>query len=174
MAVIGRANVIGGAGIMGGYVSAGAPGGGTDEVQTITTTGTPTGGTFKLSFEGILTASIAFNSSAAALDTILEALPNIGSGGVACAGGALPTGITVTFNSQLLGRKAVPLLVLADNQMTGGTAPTVAIVETTPGVTATGRGAATGAELTDITNGKKYINTSATSLPTWVVVGTQT
>jgi hypothetical protein len=59
-------------------------------VQTLTTTGTPTGGTVPLSFDGRST-TVAFNASAAAVQTALEGLPNIGTGNVVCGGGPLPT-----------------------------------------------------------------------------------
>jgi hypothetical protein len=154
--------------------SAGVPGVGTDEVQTIATTGTPTGGTFRLSYEGLVTAAIAFDAAAATIDTALEALPSIGTGGVTCAGGPLPTGVTVTFNSQNLGRKAVPLIALHTNSLTGGTTPTVTITETTPGVDAFGRGAGKGSMVTDVTNGVLYINTGTANVPVWTKVGTQT
>jgi hypothetical protein len=154
--------------------SAGAPGVGTDEVQTIATTGTPTGGTFRLSYEGLVTSALPFDCSAAAMDTALELLPSIGSGGVTCAAGPLPTGITVTFNSQNLGRKAVPLIALHTNSLTGGTTPTVTITETTPGVDAFGRGAGKGSMVTDVTNGVLYINTGTANVPVWTKVGTQT
>jgi hypothetical protein len=41
-------------------------------------------------------------------------------------------------------------------------------------VTATGRGAPTGAGLIDTTNGIQYINTGTALAPTWTKVGTQT
>lgn len=55
----------------------------------------------------------------------------------------------------------------------GAAAPSVAVVETTPGVTATGRGAGCGTQLNDTTNGKAYINTGTTVAPTWTVIGSQ-
>jgi hypothetical protein len=71
---------------------------GTSEVQTITITGTPTGGTFTLTFAGATTSAIAYNASAATVQTALEALSTIGSGNVLCAGGALPgAAVTATF-----------------------------------------------------------------------------
>lgn len=157
----------------GPLTNAGAPSAGTSEVQTVATTGTPTGGTFKLSYKGQVTAAIAHNAAAAAVISALEALSTIGSGNVTGGGGPLPTGVTVTF-AGALARKAVPLLVLADNSLTGGTTPTVTITETTPGVTATHRGAPKGAILVDTTNGVAYVNTGSISAPTWTVAGTQT
>jgi hypothetical protein len=80
--------------------------------------------------------------------------------------------ITVTFVSALA-KMAVSTLAVSDNSMTG-TAPTLAVAETTPGVDATGRGAGLGRLLVDTTNAKLYIATASGSTPTWVVVGTQT
>jgi len=153
--------------------SAGAPSAGTDEVQTITTTGTPAGGVFRLSYQGLSTGDIAYNAAAAAVDTALEALTNIGAGGVTCAGGPLPTGVTVTFTGALA-KTAVPTLVLSYNGLTGGASPSVTIAETTPGVDATGKGAPKGALLIRLDTGVLMINTGTAAAPTWVSVGSQT
>src|SRR5215217_5547460 len=61
--------------------------GGANEQQTVTITGTPTGGTFTLTYAGATTAAIAYNAAAAAVTTALEALPNIGPGNVLTSGG---------------------------------------------------------------------------------------
>jgi hypothetical protein len=166
-------------GVMRGYSSAGAPTAGVNEVQTITIGGTPTGGTFKLTFDGYTTAAITWSATngtlVANVDAALEALPNIGTGGVTTAVGTMTAGIgtlTVTFAGNLAAI-AVPTITVADNSMTG-TAPTIAVAETTAGVTPSGKGAPTGASLTDTTNGKVYINTGTALAPTWTVVGTQT
>jgi hypothetical protein len=42
---------------------AGTPSAGTDEVQTITFGGTPTGGTFTLTFQGVTTAAISWSAT---------------------------------------------------------------------------------------------------------------
>jgi hypothetical protein len=117
--------------------SAGAPGAGTDEVQTITIGGTPTGGTFKLGFKGQTTAAIAWSATNATLianiQAALRALATIGGANVNVAVGAMTAGIgtaTVTFVSAL-GKKAVPTISVVQNALTG-TAPTVAVAETTP------------------------------------------
>src|SRR6266851_2158143 len=80
---------------------------GTAAVQTITTTGTPTGGTFTLSFNGVTTTALQWNVSAANVQLALRALSNIGGTLVTCAGGVLPAGITVTFSGTLLGPQPV-------------------------------------------------------------------
>jgi hypothetical protein len=158
-----------------GLTVAGAPVAGTDEVQTITITGTPTGGTFRLKFGDAVSAAIAYNAAAAAVDTALEALPGIGTGGVVCAGGALPgVAVTVTFSGAGLARRPQPLLEVVNAALTGGTTPAVAVTETTPGVAETGIGAPKGALMTDTDNGILYINTGTAENPVWTKVGVQT
>ena len=102
------------------------------EVQTVTVSGTPTGGSYKLSLDGEETASIAFDAAASAVQSALEALANVGVGGVAVTGSAGGP-YTVTFQNQNAGDN-VSLLVISTNALTGGTAPTVAAVEATAGV----------------------------------------
>jgi hypothetical protein len=109
-------------------------GAGTNAVQTITVTGTPTGGTFTLNFDGATTTTILYNSTAAQLQAILDALPTIGTGNTLVAGGALPgTPLTVTFRNTL-GGAPQPLMTLITNSLTGGSTPTVTPTTTTPGV----------------------------------------
>jgi hypothetical protein len=147
------------------HSTAGAPTNGTNEVQTVTITGTPAGGTWKLAYRGQATSALAHNISGANLQIALRALGLIGADGVSVSGNGP---YVVTFQGRL-GKLAVPLLTLHTNSLTGGTSPTVTIVETTPGVTATARTAATGAVLVRSDTGAVYVNQSATSLaPNWV------
>lgn len=105
-----------------------------NEVQTVTITGTPTGGTFTLTFNGATTAAIAYNATAAAVDTALELLSTIGTNGVTVAGGPGPgTPYTVTFSGTTLAAQDVPQMTAAGS-FTGGTSPTIAVTTTTPGV----------------------------------------
>jgi len=151
----------------------------TNEVQTLTiAAGPPTGGTFQLEFDGQTTAPIAWsatnNTLLANIDAALEALSNIEAGDIACAATTLTAGVgalTITFSGTLAATD-VALITVADNSLTGNTG-TVAVAETTPGVTATARGAKIGATLTDTTNGVLYINTGTALAPTWTKVGTQ-
>lgn len=107
---------------------------GTNEVQTLTITGTPTGGTFTITYDGQTTAAIAYNANAAAVQSALEALSNVAVGDVTCGGGALPgTPVTITFGGSLAGTD-VPLATTTSS-LTGGTAPTVSIAMTTTGDT---------------------------------------
>jgi hypothetical protein len=111
---------------------------GTNEVQTITITGTPTGGTFKLRFRGQTTTALDFDSTSSEIDTALEALGAIAPGEVTCAGGPLPgSAVTVTFSGQYAAEN-VPMIEPVDVALTGGTAPAVAVTASTPGVPAIG------------------------------------
>lgn len=103
-----------------------------DEVQTVTITGTPTGGTFTLTFNGETTATIAYNASAANVKTALDALNGIDA--VTCGGGALPgTPVTVTFSGDAVDDMAHNLMTADGTGLTGGTTPAVAVTRTTPG-----------------------------------------
>jgi hypothetical protein len=175
-------SVITGGQVLGGnygapYLSAGAPSAGTSEVQSLTTAGTPAGGTFKLAYEGVTSGTIGYNAGTAAVQAALDAMNTLGTGNTLVAGSALnnaagsPT--TITFQGNLA-QKNVSSLTLANNSLTGGTVPSVTIGTPTPGADATARDAATGELLIDVINGKLYINTSTTAdTPTWTVVGSQ-
>ena len=110
---------------------------GVNAVQTLTIGGTPTGGTFTLSFNGVTTAGIAYNAAAAAVQSALEAISSIGAGHVLCAGGALPgAAVTITFQGDL-GGMPQNLITVNIAGLTGGT-PTGSIANTTTGVRAVG------------------------------------
>jgi len=77
-------------------------GGGTYEVQTVTISGTPTEGTFRLSYAGATTTALPYNATAAAVDAALEALPGIGAGNIGVTGGPVfGTPYRVTFRGAL-------------------------------------------------------------------------
>jgi hypothetical protein len=104
--------------------------GGTDAVQTITITGSPTGGTFRLTYKGRTTGALAFNASAAAVKAALSALSSVGAGNVEVTGSAGGPYV-VTFKKDL-SRQEVPAIT-ATASLTGGTAPSVAVTQTTKG-----------------------------------------
>lgn len=104
-----------------------------NEVQTLTITGTPTGGTFTVTFDGQTTGAIAYNADAATVETAIEALSNVGAGNATCSGGALPgTPVVITFTGALAARD-VPLATANGASLTGGTTPDAAIALTTQG-----------------------------------------
>ncbi len=106
---------------------------GSADVQTVSISGTPTGGTFALAFNGVITAPIAYNAAAAAVQSALQALSNIGAGNLTCTGGPLPgTPVVCTFAGTLAtGLKS--LLAQNSGGLTGGSSPTVSVAHTTPG-----------------------------------------
>jgi hypothetical protein len=91
--------------------------------QSITVTGTPSGGTYTLLYEGATTAAIAYNASATAVQTALRATPAIGDGGVNVRG--RPGAYTAAFQGTLA-TDAGPLS-LGTNSLTGGTLPSVTL-----------------------------------------------
>lgn len=72
-----------------------------DEVQTVTIPAAVAGGTFTLTYDGQTTAAIAYDADAAAVDSALEALSNIGVGDVVVSGVA--GAWIVTFATLLAG-----------------------------------------------------------------------
>ncbi len=102
-----------------------------NEQQSLTVTGSPGGGTFKVTAEGQETAAIAYNAAAATVQSALEALSTIGSGNVSVSGSAGGPW-TVTWIVTLAGCP-IPLLTLSNNSLTGGSSPTVAIAQVANG-----------------------------------------
>ncbi len=103
------------------------------EVQTVTITGTPTGGTFTLT-NGVATTALAYNATAAAVQAALELLPNIGAGNVVVTGNNGGP-YTVTYVGTKMGVDMTQLT--AAHSLTGGTTPGVTVTTTTPIVTGT-------------------------------------
>lgn len=102
----------------------------TAEVQTVTVTGTPTGGTFTLTdpATNVTTAPIAYNAASTAVASALNA-----AGITATAtGGPLPTAVVVTYTGAYAGTNR-PSLIANASALTGGTSPSVTVAETTPG-----------------------------------------
>lgn len=107
--------------------------GGTDEQQTATIGGTPTGGTFTLTFRGATTTALAFNAAATAVEDALESLSTVGPGNVRVTGGPGPgTPYTVRFHGDL-GRQDIELMTASGASLTGGTSPGVTIATSVAG-----------------------------------------
>ncbi|MFE9461703.1 hypothetical protein [Streptomyces californicus] len=106
----------------------------TNEVQTATVTGGPTGGTFTLTYSGQTTAAIAYNATAAAVQTALENLSNVNPGDIKVTGNAGGP-YTLTFGGQYLGDNVAQISATAS--LTGGSTPGVTMATTTAGGTAT-------------------------------------
>lgn len=174
MALIATSNVIPGAMQ---FFNAGAPGAGTSEVQTVTLANV-TGGTFTITFDGYTTAAITWsattNTLLANVNTAVRALPNVGGTALTATDSTLSggNGDFLLTASGVLGKLAINTMTANGAALTGAGAA-VSIAETTPGVTATGRGLGPGAVCTDVTNSKIYVNTGTAIAPAWTVVGSQ-
>lgn len=106
-------------------------------VQSVSITGTPGGGTFKLSYDGTETTAIDHDADTAAVQAVLDAISPDGGGAAFCVVAGDNPDFTVTYVRRILNEAQVNYLatpslplVLSDNSLTGGTAPNVAIVET--------------------------------------------
>jgi hypothetical protein len=90
-----------------------------NEVQEIAKTGTPTAGTFTLTYAGQTTTPIPYNATAAAIKSALEALSNIAVGDISVSGGPLPTtAVRVAFKGSLTALNVVAMTVTPT--ITGG------------------------------------------------------
>lgn len=103
---------------------------GTDEVQDVTFSATPTSGAFKLVFEGETTAAINWDDAAGDVQTVLNALTVLS--GVTVAG-SFAAGFTVTFDGAD-GLQPQSALTFTDNTLDAGGAVGITMTETTPGV----------------------------------------
>ncbi len=100
-----------------------------NEVQVVTLNGTPTGGTFTLTYSGQTTTAIAYNASAATVDAALEALSNIGVADVAVTGSAGGPW-TVTFATALAATN-VSEITGNGTSLTGAVSTTLTVTGTT-------------------------------------------
>lgn len=107
-----------------------------NDIQTITTSGNATGGSFTVTGGplGTNTATIAFNASAGDVQVTLQAVSGIGYGNVVCSGGPLPsTGITITWCGTL-GNQPQSLIKVGTNSLTGTASPSPVFTHTSTGV----------------------------------------
>jgi hypothetical protein len=104
----------------------------TNEVQTLTITGAPTGGSFSLTFNGATTPALAYNAAPAAVQTALQALSTIGAGNATVTGTA-GVSYVVTFAGTLANQNVGSLVPVGT--FTGGTSPAITVATTTGGAT---------------------------------------
>lgn len=113
-----------------GYIGPYQPEDGTNEIQTATITGSPTGGTFTLSFGGQTTGALNHNATGATVQAALEALSTIGEDNVTVSlSGAV---YTITFRNELQGTNVAQ--ITASASLTGGSTPGVTMATGTGGV----------------------------------------
>lgn len=117
------------AGVAGGSVATTRPGRAspaTNEIQTITLTDDPTGGTYTVTFGASTSAGIGYNVDNATLQSALEAMASIGVGNVLVGGGPLPnTPVTVEFQGTLAATNVAQMTINTSglNTSTQTTAP---------------------------------------------------
>lgn len=105
--------------------------GGVNAQWTVTITGTPTGGTFTISYGGQTTSALAFNATPDTVETAVELLSSIGNGNVRVSGTAGSV-YTLEFIENL--RHSVTTAVTASGaSLTGGT-PVVTVTNPVVGV----------------------------------------
>ncbi|MEU9014254.1 hypothetical protein AB0D12_31695 [Streptomyces sp. NPDC048479] len=127
----------------------------TNEVQTLTVTGAPAGGTFTITWSGQTTAAIAHDATAATVQAALVALSNIAPGDVVVTGNAGGPW-TLTWGGTQLGEDvAAPTTT---ESFSGGTSPDITIATTTAG------GAATASDGTEVFAG--FLFTEVSYYPT--------
>ncbi len=104
---------------------------GSDEVQTVTITGSPTGGTFTLTYSGQTTAAIAYNATAATVKSALADLSNLHAEDITVTGSAGGPYVVTFGGGEVDGANVAPMT--ATGSLTGGTAPAVGVATTTAG-----------------------------------------
>jgi len=129
----------------------GLSGSAANDVQTLTTTGTPTGGSQTLTFTDPISGGspafvVQFDSTSAQAQTAARAA--LGNSDVAVTGGPQPgTALVFTFTGRYA---SMPVgLMTTSTAFTGGTAPAAAIAHTTQGRSALTYGAYVGGGATD-------------------------
>lgn len=115
--------------ILGCYAGTGiiADGPTSAETQTVTISGSPTGGSFTLTFNGQTTSAIAYNATAAAVQSALRQLNNLSAEDVSVTGSAGGP-YTVKFDMD-----ANVAQMTATGSLTGGSSPSVAVATSSQG-----------------------------------------
>lgn len=106
------------------------------EQQTLTTTGTPTGGSYTVTFDGKTTAAIAYNANAAAVQAALRLSPGLEKVTVALTSGSAPNythTVTLTGAGGALGTASPPQFTVDDSGLTGGSSPAITPATTVAG-----------------------------------------
>lgn len=107
---------------------------GTNAVQSITLGGSPTSGTFTITYSAITSAGIAYNATAATVQAALQAMSSIGANNCTVTGSAGGPW-TVTFVGQL-GVEPITTITGSASGLSGGT-PTITLASVTTGVVPT-------------------------------------
>ena len=116
--------------------------GASNEIQMITTTDEPDGGTYTLSFGGqTIDDPLSADANAATIQSELEQLSTIGAGNVSVTGGPIGASnpIVITFKGALAAQDVGDITIDASNLLTGGSsADTPTVTEVKQGHAASG------------------------------------
>ena len=128
-----------------------------NERQQVLLSGGPTGGTFRLAFNGDDSLNINFNDNAVAVQAALEGGIAALVGNISVTNGPLPGAVIITFVGALADQNISPL-TLNTNALTGGTAPTAVITNLNDGnqngtIATTRAGSAVSVPITTTQNG---------------------
>lgn len=107
-----------------------------DDVQTVSLTGSPNGGTFTLTFGGHTTSGIAYNAPASGVGSVqaaLEALTGVGVGQVTVTGSA--GGPWLVDWTGTLGYASQSIMTTSGASLTGGISPASHVAHTQTGST---------------------------------------
>jgi len=85
------------------------------DTQTLATTGSPSSGTFTLTFNAQTTSAIAYNAFAHDIQVALQALSSIGAGNMICTGGPLGTSPVVCTFTGALANNMQPTMTHSDS-----------------------------------------------------------
>lgn len=130
---------------------------GTNDVQTITTTGDPDGGSWTATFDSDTTTAIPWDATAAEVESALELLASIGIGNVSVTGGPGPSAPWVVEFVGTLAQAEQSLLTIVDTGLTGGTSPAIAVTHTTEGAGGGGTPTLNATYITDLTAATQYL-----------------
>ncbi len=100
----------------------------TDSEQSIDIPSAVTGGTFTLDFGGKVTAPLAYNATAATVQTALETLSSIGTGNVVVSGGDGAVAPFIATFSGALSQNPEPAIAVDSTNLVGGSG-TVTVLE---------------------------------------------
>jgi hypothetical protein len=121
-----------------------------NDVQTVTFTGTPTGGTYRLALGDIVTGPITYSTTNGTHQTSAQAALDaaLGAGAATAVVTSSGTVVTITAGGTMAGLE-LPPFIFYSNALTGGTNPTATVARTTLGVTAGGHWVAYATARTD-------------------------
>jgi hypothetical protein len=117
----------------------------TNQVQSVSLNGPPTGGNFQLTYGGKTTGNIPYNETAANVQADLQALSSIGAGNVTVSGqNGGP--YTITFGGTM-SMGSLGTITLGASTLSGGTNPAVSIAQTATNTSKSG----TASQVSDFT-----------------------